>query len=518
VTAAVARELSIVYGSLTVGGTSDYLLDGSIKIRQSVEYQSASVTFLVTYAGAASEAAFAAAVAAVETAFSTPRQRLQVLQGSTTLADYDPSQNTGFNAAPRARKLAGPSDTGRSRTWEVTIDVDRPASLSGQGGRREATVNVERSPSRRRLVTFSGTYTALGSNGARAQYEASIDAYVATVLVSLGGTYELVNEPQAVADDTDKVLDYTRQYREILLAQSAAATNDADLVESRLSWTRVRVAPGDSRVRGVLPSRLQELVVHYDAWVLGTTDLRSKWEGTVRPWVLQHALSASGASAGAIVYEDPGLDYSDRKIGATLRVLAVFGGALLEGSVVTRETRDLGLAPASVWGQSAHSRYMFQGPATSLRTVATTTRELGSSAQAARGGAAPNGFGVFNINPAARGDGSGFPPRFETGSAAGFVAAGGRSGESADVGGDSAASAGGGSWVLIDTDTTSHPVTIGLAGEQLDTIETSTVDRYLWVVPAKPDARPAARAIGSDAGRDGPPAIDPLQQAGGRVG
>src|SRR5574338_17130 len=126
----MARELSIIYGGLTVGGASTvYKLDGTPTMRMSRDYRRTTVeaeVTVVTPDGA--EGTFATNVAALEAALRTPRARLQVKLGSSTLLDLDPATGTGYNADPSASKPGGAPgtvpDTGRSRKYHLSVTVE----------------------------------------------------------------------------------------------------------------------------------------------------------------------------------------------------------------------------------------------------------------------------------------------------------------------------------------------------------------------------------------------------------
>ena len=381
-TAAVTRELSIVYGTLTIGGTTDRLIDGKWRYERAYEIASVECEFVTT---AATEGAFATEVAAVETAFATPRARLRVVQGSETLIDFDPSTNSGYNARPAIIKAGDIADTGRSRRYRVRVEVDMPADLSGQNGRRESRVDVSESPSGRRTLGLSGVYTALGGNSARTQYENSIDAYVTTLTTALGGTWELTEEVAAAADDADKLLEFARVYRELIFAQSSAATDDATIIGQRLFITRTKIAPGDAAGSGA--QRLIELAVSYEASIVKTTtDLKSKWDSGIRPYVLQKIRDTAGTSSIAITSEDPRFDFDENRITATLRVLARSGSGVLQKAIVVENDNTEGVIPIPVWDGGSHTRYMLDGPATFVRTITTRTREVGGTPLAGGGG------------------------------------------------------------------------------------------------------------------------------------
>ena len=206
----VTRELSVVYGATTVGGITDRLLDVPFRIVKTYERTTVDFNFVTT---TGTEAAFATEVVALEAAFRTPRQRLQVILGASSLLDLNPAANSGFNAFPQIEKVGGPEDTARSRRYRVSVDVVMPADLAGQSGRQTSSVELSFNAFRRRSFVVSGRYTALGGNTARAQYDAAIADYITSITGLFGGEWDLLEET-ATHDDTNKVCDFRRMYRE----------------------------------------------------------------------------------------------------------------------------------------------------------------------------------------------------------------------------------------------------------------------------------------------------------------
>jgi hypothetical protein len=397
-TAAVTRELSIVYGTFTIGGTTDRLIDGKWSYDRGYETAAVECEFVTT---AATEAAFATECAAVEAAFATPRARLRVIQGSQTLLDFNPATNSGYNARPLVVKAGDIADTGRSRRYQVRVEVDMPADLSGQNGRRESTVDVSKTASGRRAMRLDGVYTALGSNSAREQYEASIDAYVTTLTTALGGTWELLEESSASADDTDKLLTFARTYQELIFAQSSAATDDAEVFGQRLFITRTKIAPGDAD--GKNAARLLELSVSYEASIAKTnTKLKAKWDDSVRAYVMSKVEEVAGTGSLAITSEVPRFDYDENRIAVAMTVLAVSSSSVLQASVSTEDDIDAGIIPVPVWSGKGHDKYMLQGAATHIRRITERTRTSGKAAAGGSSGKAgssadPGSVDLFGI-------------------------------------------------------------------------------------------------------------------------
>src|SRR3990172_3654784 len=141
---AVTRTWSVVYGSRTIGGATELLLDSGpdhsrpIRITQSYPDLSVEFGFILT---AASGVDMASQIDAVEADLRKPDQRLRLLSGSNTFLDFNPSDNTGFNIRAEISKAGDKPemDTNISRAYSVRITGNLPADLSGRNGRQTST-------------------------------------------------------------------------------------------------------------------------------------------------------------------------------------------------------------------------------------------------------------------------------------------------------------------------------------------------------------------------------------------
>lgn len=412
----VERELRITYGGTTVGGTSNYILDAGDDGRDRViidrSFVSTVVEFYVLTADHATDAAFAAACAAIEQAFTRPRQRLLVEQGNlsatpSTLLDLNPATDTGIDVQATCRKVGGPHDTGRSRRYFVRITSGNPANqtatIAGEAGLRDWRAQVRFLPSRLALLDVSGTYTKLASNTAEQQYLAQVDTRVAAITDALGGTWELTDESRR-PNLEGSLIEFARTYEEIRLRQSlSVALDDTNVVRQRLRVAIGRDAPGDT---GGDVLRLVTVDVSYEAWIVKTvTDLGAWWRSNGLPWVAAHAQATAQASGMALVARQENLDANLNLVQAQLRFLAASGGAVLARDVVTEDFDRKGKRFVPVWTGDPLAAYVFQGPRELYRSVIVTQTVPGTvsppSHGARQGGAQPGGgggaLGVFGI-------------------------------------------------------------------------------------------------------------------------
>lgn len=374
----VARELSITYGALVVGGAADVHLVG--RYTQTRGYAETVVGAEAVVVGA-TEAAFAAGCTALEAAMRTPRQRLTVRLGLATLADWDPAANSGFDAEPSAEKVGGDDDTGRSRRYRLRWTVREPADLAGQAGRQEETVAIDYSQARRRRLTLSGVYTALGNASASAQYTATINAHATAVRDALlPAIFEPIEET-TTRNDTDKRLEYRRVYEELLLRQSVAAVDEPAIVGQTLTVSISESASGDAALPGLSPTRrLQQARVAYAAAVDATvtTDLAGLWRTTIRPWVLQHAATLTRTSAPAILGEEVTFDAVANTVQALL-TLGVRTSSVLSAAVSVSRRLDPGVRMVPVWSSDPHARHVFLGPRTLEVSISARAQVAGAA-------------------------------------------------------------------------------------------------------------------------------------------
>lgn len=468
--AASPRSLKITYGSYTIGGESQTAwLDGGYTITGT--YAADVVSFAAIIFGA-SDSAFASAVAAIEAAFATPRARLKIEQGSSTLLDLDPTTgsggNTGFNAEPSFTKSEHLADTGRSRRYVITITVQRPADLSGQNGRRDAGYTLSYDPSRRATLLFAGEYTAVGANTAKQMYDSNAATYFAGIISGLGGTFEKVSE-DLVIDDTTKVLRYATVYREIIYSQAGGSLDSVAIVDHRVMFTRLLEAPGDF---GKDVTRMTDVLVLYDCSVdkTSTVDLEALWRGTLRDYLIGQAKALYGASAVALEADNPSMDRAANRITASLRLKMLIGTSnVLRAKVVQRIRDESGLRFTPVWDGKPFSAHVDAGAAIRIRSTEQTVL--------VKGGASPHKF-----------LGSGGGESFGIVGASGSGQIGGGSyqngGDYLNIGlmpSGGAASGGGSGWKLVYGDSSAENYTLGIKGHQIEVAESVNVkvERYV---------------------------------------
>lgn len=477
----VTREFKIIYGSITLGAGTSYIIDGTDPIQLSKNYGVASVTATIIVTGA-TETAFNTNCTTLEAAFRVPRATLQVILGSTTMWDYNATNNTGFNARPNISKPGSKHDTGRSRRYTISVEVDLPADLAGQNGRVMSSVNLTETDSRRLRLIVSGSYTALNSNTARGQYLASIDTYCSSLISGFGGTWEGPFDIKAEADDANKLLNFSRTYEKLIYDQSSGTLDNTWIRRQSININVLQEGPGDSKP-GSFAHRLATVTADYEAAIDSTLtqDLENVWLTVVKPWLLENVRSAAGSNGIALISQRVNFDWAENRISANLICLAAASGGLISINISTKDTHDKGIILIPVWNKERFSKHEFQGPASIIRVITTISRTLdGSSGQRNSSSTPTDPLGIFAINtPLALDFGSGDN--------------GGGSNTSSEISNESvpkdpAASPDGGELIgrVLSTETTTTRLVLGIPSEpQMNVTDEVTVSTLAFFVQAK---------------------------------
>lgn len=279
--ATVTRELTVTYAGLSIGGTSDtHLLFDSHEVRGG--YETIGFTGRVLVCGS-SEADFATNCASLETAFQTPNGTLVIQINSTSLKSFGHSGSTGFLGRPSYRKIGGKEDTGRSRLYEVRVDAQRPADLSGKNGLRVAEISVKTNFFASRSYRVSGTYTAISSTSARAQYAAQVGTLLTSIESDLAGSPGtwLRLDADVRYDDTNKIATFTQDAVETGLRDGSysLSTSQTGLRSYRITGTYTAV--GGTSASASYSSSIGALLDNVEALFGGSGWLRGASSYTI---------------------------------------------------------------------------------------------------------------------------------------------------------------------------------------------------------------------------------------------
>ncbi len=481
-----------------VGGTSDFELHDHLTVPDK-DYGQVAVSFMVVFAGVADDATFKLYETAIEKAFRVPSQRLRILVNAVVRHDYNPKTesggNTGFLQSPSISQPGDTRDTARSRLFKVDIRIQMPADVPAKPGRREATYTINFDESRIRSITFSGSFTALDSNGAKAQYDAQIATWANGVLDSYGGNanYELLKE-DVTPDDYDKICQFSREYREVIFNQSSAGLNHAAIQNPTFDFSKAEVAPGDSDSTA---RRLIEVTCVFDCAIDrdSSTDPEGLWSGTVRPYIISKAQSLFSLGQVAVVARTPTARCAPNRLSGVVVMQAVSDSNLIEYTVTMQSVFKPGkvLVPTADGNPLAY--HVIAGPAEELRITSETKLEAGGGGGGGGGsGSAPAAGATFG---GLRTSFAGQQYGFDIGAGLNIFSSGNSgAAQSALVdavmrddfgqGGDGEASGappGGGEsgWILIQHDVTTQPEYRGIPPDVIQLTRTTTmvVEQYV---------------------------------------
>lgn len=371
---AISPSWTITYGSVTIGGSDANFL-GPIEDTMGLfeSYRRAQLSFdCIVYSTSAST--FRTKQQELLTQFRTPRARLEV-DAPSSLRDYNPSTllNTGFDAEPTISQVEDIANCDRFQRYRITVAVSLPADLSGQSGRRDNMEMVSFEANRRRTITLRGQYTALGSNSAREQYDASIATYAAAAISEIESDssvkWQLTDE-SADVNDTDKVLSFTREYREITVNQASGAADSSAVVIQDFQMSEMTPGSRDTYIAGAEVKPFQEFMVSYTA-VIDLTDtddsgLRSLWLGTLRPYLLTLAASRlnRGPTSGTTAIDQetyaPGLE--PNTVTGSFRYVSRNGSGFISGSIEKTVIERTGLAFTPISTGRSHEFAIDEGP------------------------------------------------------------------------------------------------------------------------------------------------------------
>lgn len=376
-TVAVAREYEITYGTLTVGLGTDYHIVGPVRVDYS--FTEGRMGFQVLIASQ-TKATFEAAIATMEAGFSARRVattwKLGPTGSQTTILTWSHTGNTGFNSYATVKKAGTQgADSGRSRLFDVEIVVGRPASDAG--GRREVSCAIDYDPARIPTATFSGTWTAIPSTSALATYQAAIAAYCSGILSGFSLSNMELQGETTTPDDQNKIVTFTRTYRQLIANQSSGTLDDSEIVKHTLRFERTTPAPGDSFGS---TRRLEGYVAAFDCWVdkEQTTNLLSVYESKIRPYLKSKFATDFHPIAWGVVDESRALVHTENRITATWQIVAAAQGTDFLMSVETvRIVEGAGTIFTPAWEGSIYSKYVDQGHATRQRFTVRSTVRLG---------------------------------------------------------------------------------------------------------------------------------------------
>lgn len=359
-TASVSRDITVTYAGITLGGTSDYILDGPFTLE--VSYQLLEFSCQVILSSDTSEAAFLTLENALLAAFRTPRGTLAI-----TLSSTGRTVGTGFDAEPQISKIGSRVDTGQSARYIINVTARLKADLSGQSGRFDSRTELTIPANSQRQLSLSGQYTSLGSNTALEQYTAAIDTFSSARLTLCGLTNVEIVQDSYTVHDSNNVVDFVRVYKEIVSYQTLSVLNDPGLKDATLNITRAEMDTGNSSLTAVRPI---EFNAEYHAFVdrSVSTNLSSYWDTKIKALLIQEIRNKSGGGVIVLTSVSPRFHVATNEISASLSGV-LYGSNLLELSIETEDTIQLGINLLPVWDGNPYSRDQVPGIGEWVRVI-----------------------------------------------------------------------------------------------------------------------------------------------------
>lgn len=369
----MARLIKISYAGLTIGLGGDASIVLIDKYRVSSSYTTFSIEFDVVVRNA-TRATFLTAEAALLAAYRKDDQDLDVELGGTDRHSFTHSGNTGFNSRSNCTKVPDELSTANSAHYRCSVTVQLPADLSGRSGRQSSEVRVDATPAGKKTIRISGTYTALSSNSATAQYAAAADTYCDGVITAVGGgdTFNLLTPKGFTYDDQNKVLRFERVYQEVFFRESTSGADSAALKGAQLNIDRT--SPESKSPSGFGARPLEQVRASYSAFVDSdqTTDIKSLYESTVRPLILAE-LGNFGGGTVVVIRETPSYDPTENMIRAVVEAAVDLSGGIYAGTLQIEDFIRHGVILVPVWTDNPFDRDQYQGPASHVKRVTRFT-------------------------------------------------------------------------------------------------------------------------------------------------
>lgn len=374
-------DLSITYGSVTIGGTlsgATLSLYDVHSISRDQDNFSLTASVLVRAPDAAT---LSTSCADLEQSFTTRRLDLSVTMGGNTILELKQSDNSALNTTSSIEKQGSPIDSELSRLYVVTVSGEVPTPTAVLNALRSFNYDIAFSASRIKTLTVSGTYTAVVGTAASAQYIASINARVSLITTALGGTWELLNEVYT-PDDTDQVVNFSNTYRELIYG-NATTLYSAGIRNQTLSVKTDKL--GSSGLKD--ERKLIVAVATYSASISSTVtkDIDGLWKNTIRPYMIKEIRKVLGTKVFAVISQSADYDRVENRLDAVIEARGRSESDTISHTVSATDDIDMGVIIARTWPtqipekiRSGTRAYVYQGPKSITRTISETMTKVGN--------------------------------------------------------------------------------------------------------------------------------------------
>ncbi len=370
-TAAVPSGSTYTYGSLTIGGTSDFQPHGPHTMSADYNVLTVRIPFVVT-------SGLSSAIDSIEEGLRVREADLSITFSGKTRS-WTKSAGTGFNHRGFLEKPGNELDTGSTRYYVARVEVELPAD--DNAGRKDARWRLTQGPGGRYTLVFTGKYTGIpGTTSARAAYLANIDTWTTSILTLLGGSWDRAERDYS-PNEEDSLVEFTDRWEGIIFPQGLSLTDVPSLVDARLVINRTEQADESTPASVVLQSPVR-VTASYDAHVdssSGAADLQARYASTVRPLLISKLREHLSVDEVALIADDPSFDYRDSAIRGTMVIEGYDAGD--RGITSYRLTVGHGGSPSEtiipVADTKPHSAEVTHGPAVQTMAISESIEVLG---------------------------------------------------------------------------------------------------------------------------------------------
>jgi hypothetical protein len=225
---------------------------------------------------------------------------LYVIFDGNTLYNFSHNSNTGFLANPSLNIVSNTNDKDDKIFYNFSVTVELPADATGYGYRRNGSFNIDWDTARRKIANFNVQYTAGGGNSALQNYLNGARTWASTILNTLGGIYELVNE-HANSEMENKLLTGNLSYQE-LLTNDVTGSRDYSAIQSASSDYQVSLGqevgvtqtfPGGEQLPSVTINIGYSCNINKEV-IADDTGLDDVYKIQVRPWLIAQVQNVLG--------------------------------------------------------------------------------------------------------------------------------------------------------------------------------------------------------------------------------
>ncbi len=244
----------------------------------------------------------------------------------TIFRDFKPSEGTVGSVFAGVDRSLDSRDAPNQKAWTLTYVAEMPADEASKEFRRTARIALSFSGSRRRFLSFNGTYTFSEEpvNTLRRSldtYFALFDTWAAGEIARIGGTFKKQGEPVLDEDQQGTLLSFSVAYEEVVWQSTNSQVfnevlridRDSTLLEQPLRLGFSASYSADVTIEGVAPPQIPE------------DDLSKFWLDVLKPIVRTKILSALADGNGIVIFEREGQSsvHTDSGIGAFLSGIVV---------------------------------------------------------------------------------------------------------------------------------------------------------------------------------------------------